>query len=109
LSDAWLTVGVVVIAVVGKVLSGRIGGWLAGMSPAESWALGMGLNGRGIMELVVARIGLSSGLIGAGLFSVLVLMGMITTVVTPTLLKRAFDAADRERAHVRRDVSDDGR
>ena len=103
LSDVWLTVGVVVVAFVGKILSGRIGGWLAGMSPAESWALGMGLNGRGIMELVVARIGLSSGLVGSGLFSVLVLMGMVTTIVTPTLLKRAFAAADRERAEVRTD------
>ena len=103
LSDVWLTIGVVVVAFVGKILSGRIGGWLAGMGPAESWALGMGLNGRGIMELVVARIGLSSGLIGSGLFSVLVLMGMVTTIVTPTLLKRAFAAADRERAQVRTD------
>jgi Kef-type K+ transport system membrane component KefB len=100
LADLWLTVGVVVVAFAGKILSGRVGGWLAGMKPAESWALGMGLNGRGIMELVVARIGLSSGLIGAGLFSVLVLMGMITTIVTPTLLKHAFAAADRERAQL---------
>jgi Kef-type K+ transport system membrane component KefB len=96
LTDVWLTLGVVTVAFVGKILSGRLGGWLAGMRPAESWALGMGLNGRGIMELVVARIGLSSGLIGSGLFSVLVLMGMVTTIVTPTLLKRAFEAADRE-------------
>jgi len=102
LSDVWLTVGVVGVAFVGKIFSGRIGGWLAGMSAAESWALGMGLNGRGIMELVVARIGLSSGLIGAGLFSVLVLMGMITTIVTPTLLKRAFAAADLEAGQRRR-------
>ena len=96
LTDVWLTTMVVVVAFVGKIFAGRVGGWLAGMRPAESWALGMGLNGRGIMELVVARIGLSSGLIGSGLFSVLVLMGMITTIVTPTLLKRAFEAADRE-------------
>jgi Kef-type K+ transport system membrane component KefB len=102
LTDVGLTVGVIVVAFVGKVLSGRIGGWLAGMAPAESWALGMGLNGRGIMELVVARIGLSSGLIGSGLFSVLVLMGMITTIVTPTLLKRAFEAAEREQSQLRR-------
>jgi Kef-type K+ transport system membrane component KefB len=101
LSDAWLTLGVVIVAFVGKILSGRVGGRLAGMSPAESWALGMGLNGRGIMELVVARIGLSTGLIGSGLFSVLVLMGMITTIVTPTLLKRAFEAADREQVRLK--------
>jgi Kef-type K+ transport system membrane component KefB len=103
LSDVWLTVAIVVVAFVGKILSGRIGGWLAGMGPAESWALGMGLNGRGIMELVVARIGLSTGLVGSGLFTVLVLMGMVTTIVTPTLLKRAFAAADREQAQLRTD------
>jgi Na+:H+ antiporter len=102
LTDVWLTVGVVVVAFVGKIFSGRVGGWLAGMGPAESWALGMGLNGRGIMELVVARIGLSSGLIGSGLFSVLVLMGMITTIVTPTLLKRAFEKAEREQARLKK-------
>ena len=96
LTDLWLTLGVVTVAFIGKIFAGRLGGWLAGMRPAESWALGIGLNGRGIMELVVARIGLSSGLIGSGLFSVLVLMGMVTTIVTPTLLKRAFEAADRE-------------
>jgi Kef-type K+ transport system membrane component KefB len=96
LTDLWLTLGVITVAFVGKIVAGRIGGWLAGMKPAESWALGMGLNARGIMELVVARIGLSSGLVGSGLFSVLVLMGMVTTIVTPTLLKRAFEAADRE-------------
>src|SRR4030095_1868240 len=95
LTDVRLPIVIVAIAFIGKILSGRLGGWLAGMRPAESWALGIGLNGRGIMELVVARIGLSSGLIGSGLFSVLVLMGMITTIVTPTLLKRAFEAADR--------------
>jgi Kef-type K+ transport system membrane component KefB len=102
LTDVWLTVGVVVVAFVGKIFSGRVGGWLAGMGPAESWALGMGLNGRGIMELVVARIGLSSGLIGSGLFSVVVLMGMITTIVTPTLLKRAFEKAEREQAGLKK-------
>ena len=98
LTDVWLTVMVVAVAFVGKIFAGRIGGWLAGMGAAESWALGMGLNGRGIMELVVARIGLSSGLIGSGLFSVLVLMGLATTMVTPWLLKRAFEAADREQS-----------
>jgi Kef-type K+ transport system membrane component KefB len=102
LTDVWLTVGVVVVAFVGKIFSGRVGGWLAGMGPAESWAVGMGLNGRGIMELVVARIGLSSGLIGSGLFSVVVLMGMITTIVTPTLLKRAFEKAEREQARLKK-------
>ena len=97
LSGLWLPAVILTVAFAGKILAGRLGGWLAGMGPAESWALGIGLNGRGIMELVVARIGLSSGLIGADLFSVLVLMGVTTTIVTPLLLGRAFRAVDRER------------
>lgn len=105
LSDLRVPAVVVTVAFVGKIAAGRVGGWMAGMRPAESWALGLGLNGRGIMELVVARIGLSSGLIGSGLFSVLVLMGMITTVVTPYLLKRAFEAADREAARLRAETT----
>jgi Kef-type K+ transport system membrane component KefB len=98
LTSVWLPVVVLAVAFAGKILAGRLGGWLAGMGPAESWALGIGLNGRGIMELVVAKIGLSSGFIGTSLFSVLVLMGVTTTIITPLLLKRAFQAVDRERA-----------
>ncbi|HET9385106.1 MAG TPA: cation:proton antiporter [Gemmatimonadales bacterium] len=97
LSGVWLPAVILTVAFVGKIAAGRLGGWLAGLSPAESWALGIGLNGRGIMELVVARIGLTSGLVGADIFSVLVLMGVTTTVITPVLLKRAFEAVDRER------------
>lgn len=96
LSGIWVPTVVLAVAFAGKILAGRLGGWLAGMGPAESWALGIGLNGRGIMELVVAKIGLSSGFIGTGLFSVLVLMGVTTTIITPVLLKRAFQAVDRE-------------
>ena len=92
-------VGIVLtVAFVGKILAGRLGGWLAGMTPAESWALGLGLNGRGIMELVVARIALSNGFIGPQLFTVLVLMGVLTTLVTPILLKRAFGKVDAQAA-----------
>jgi len=63
---------------------------LAGYSKPQSWALGIGLNGRGIMELVIAGIALSNGFIDDKLFSILVLMGTLTTFVTPILLRRAF-------------------
>ncbi|HET9362564.1 MAG TPA: cation:proton antiporter [Vicinamibacterales bacterium] len=102
LSGVWLPAVILTVAFVGKIAAGRLGGWLAGLGPAESWALGIGLNGRGIMELVVARIGLTSGLVGPDIFSVLVLMGVTTTVITPVLLKRAFEAVDRDRTSERR-------
>lgn len=96
LTDPMLIGVVLTSAFGGKILAGRVGGWLAGLTAAESWALGVGLNGRGIMELVVAKIALSNGFIGPRLFSVLVLVGVVTTIVTPALLKRAFNRIDGE-------------
>jgi len=95
LDDAWLITLVLAAAFLGKIIAGRIGGWLSGLSPAEGWALGVGLNGRGIMELVVAKIALANGLIGTRIFAVLVLMGVVTTLVTPVLLKAAFRRLDK--------------
>lgn len=94
-----LVVAVLVVAFVGKIAGGYIGGRLAGLRDRQSWALGIGLNGRGIMELVIASIALSNKFIGDQLFTVLVLMAVVTTIVTPVLLKKAYDrlpAQERE-------------
>jgi Kef-type K+ transport system membrane component KefB len=56
--------------------------------------LGLGLNARGIMELVIANIAFKEGLIDLEIFSILVIMGLVTTVSTPFLLKRAFKGID---------------
>ncbi len=52
--------------------------------------LGVGLNAMGIMELVIANIAYKNGLIRTEVFSILVIMGVLTTLTTPMLLKRAF-------------------
>lgn len=81
---------ILVASFAGKILGGYLGGRLAGMPKAESRAVGAGLNGRGVMELVIANIALSNGFIGKQLFTILVSMALITTFVTPILLGRAF-------------------
>lgn len=85
-----LVVSVLIVSFLGKILGGYIGGRLAKLSHPESWALGVGLNGRGVMELVIANVALSSGFIGQQLFTTLVLMAVITTFATPMLLRAAF-------------------
>jgi len=92
-----LILAVLVVAFAGKLLGGFWGGRLAGLSKAESWTLGCGLNGRGIMELVIANIALSNNFITQELFSVLVLMGTVTTLATPFLLRTAFRNLDGQR------------
>ena len=61
------------------------------MSSEESWAVGAGLNGRGVMELVIANIALTNGFIGRQLFAILILMAVVTTLATPFMLKWAYD------------------
>lgn len=94
-----LVVAVLLVALVGKVVGGYLGGKLAGLGSPQSWALGIGLNGRGIMELVIADIALGNGFIDKQLFTLLVLMAVVTTVITPALLKRAWAYLPAEASH----------
>ena len=91
LRDWKLVLAILLVAFLGKIFGGYIGGRLARLSSGESWALGIGLNGRGIMELVIANIALANKFIGNQMFTILVLMAVVTTVATPSLLKRAYE------------------
>ncbi|HTU41329.1 MAG TPA: cation:proton antiporter [Candidatus Aquilonibacter sp.] len=85
-----LVIAILVVSFAGKIFGGFIGGKLARMRDDESWALGIGLNGRGVMELVIANVALTNGFISQDLFTILVLMAVVTTFATPFLLKRAY-------------------
>jgi hypothetical protein len=86
---------VLVGAFVCKIIGGYIGARLAGLNSSESMVMGFGMNGRGVMELVIADLALTRGFITADVFSTLVLMGMVTTMATPWLLQKAFEHNDR--------------
>ncbi len=96
INNLYLLLVVIAASFISKILGGYLGGKLARLSDIKSVTLGVGLNARGIMELVIANIALQNGFIDISLFSILVLMGIITTVVTPFLLKRAFTVIDRK-------------
>jgi Kef-type K+ transport system membrane component KefB len=95
-----LIIAILAAAFIGKIFGGYVGGRLAGLESAESWTLGVGLNGRGVMELVIANIALANSFIGKQLFTALVVMAVVTTFCTPFLLSRAISvgafAADRK-------------
>jgi Kef-type K+ transport system membrane component KefB len=85
-----LLLAVIAVSYVSKIAGGYLGGRIAGLDSQVSLTLGIGLNARGIMELVIANIAYRNGLIGTEIFSILVIMGVLTTVTTPFLLNRAF-------------------
>lgn len=77
---------VCVIAAAGKMGPAYAGSRLAGLPPRESAAIAVLVNTRGLTELVALNVGLTDGIIGKRLFSVFVLMALITTLATSPLL-----------------------
>ena len=71
------------VAVLSKVGGGYLGSRLSGFSKDESLAIAYLMNGRGMVELVIASIGFSAGLIDLTLFSIAVVIGFITTIMAP--------------------------
>ena len=85
-----LLFSIIVVSFLSKILGGYLGGRFAHMGHRQSMTLAYGLNARGIMELVIANIAFREGFINVEIFSMLVIMGLVTTLSTPFLLKQSF-------------------
>lgn len=77
---------VCIIAITGKLGPAYLASRLGGLGPRDAAAVGVLVNTRGLTELIALNVGLSAGLIGQRVFSVLVLMALITTALTGPLL-----------------------
>lgn len=99
LGAAWIVPGfvtlLVVIAVIGKLLGAGLPAWLFGFSAVEASAIGIAMGARGAVELVIADIASAAGLfsrpqplapIVSGMFSTVVIMAVVTTLLVPILL-----------------------
>lgn len=91
-----LLLTVIAVSYFSKIFGGYFGGRMAVLDSKNSLTLGIGLNARGIMELVIANIAYKAGLINAEVFSILVIMGVLTTLSTPIMLKRSFKLIDKK-------------
>jgi Kef-type K+ transport system membrane component KefB len=81
---------VLLLAVAGKVAGATLGGMLGRMRAFESFAIGVGMNARGAMELVLGVVGYTQGLISRELFSIIVLLAMVTSIMTPPLMRQCL-------------------
>lgn len=77
---------VVVVAAVGKLVGCTLGARLSGHDWRDSLTVGSLMNARGLMELVVMKIGLDSGVIGPDLFTLLFGMTLVTTVMASPMV-----------------------
>ncbi|VVE60616.1 Na(+)/H(+)-K(+) antiporter GerN [Pandoraea captiosa] len=105
-----LVAGLILIASVGKFAGCFIGGRLGGMSSAEALALATGMNARGSTEIIVASIGLSLGVLSKDLFTMIVIMALITTLIMPPVLRRALvriPLSDEEKARLEKEAAEE--
>jgi Kef-type K+ transport system membrane component KefB/nucleotide-binding universal stress UspA family protein len=89
--ELWLLCGTVVaVAIVGKYAGTYVAARVSGIQNREASALGWLMNTRGLTELIVLNIGLSFGVISPLLFTMLVIMALVTTFMTSPLLELTY-------------------
>lgn len=87
----WLLCGAVLaVAIGGKFFGTYVAARMTGMANREASALGWMMNTRGLTELIVLNIGLSLGVISPLLFTMLVIMALVTTFMTSPLLEMTY-------------------
>jgi Kef-type K+ transport system membrane component KefB len=86
------------VAILTKLIGCGGGAMMAGFDRRSALAIGAGMVARGEVGLIVATIGQDRGLIGPELFTAMVLLSLITTLVTPPMLKAIFRAARSAKA-----------
>jgi Kef-type K+ transport system membrane component KefB len=88
------------VACLGK-FSGAVGpARLSGLSWHESWTLGLLMNTRGLTELIVLSVGVSLGVLDARMFTIMVLMALLTTAMAGPLLSRRGTVRGHDQAEV---------
>jgi K+:H+ antiporter len=93
---------VLVIAVAGKLLGCTGGALLCRFGFRESLATGVGMNARGGMEIIVALIGLSLGVLTREMYAIVIMVAIVTSLMTPPLLSWLLAGIERRPSEARR-------
>jgi Kef-type K+ transport system membrane component KefB len=94
LVNSWLLWGIALLVLLAAVLGKGVACWLAALlnkeSNREALAIGSLMNARGLMELILLNIGLQQGIIAPTLFTILVLMAIVTTLMASPLFELVY-------------------
>src|SRR5215470_8102515 len=94
-AEMWLYCAVIIaLAMIGKLGGSMLSARANGMPWREAAAVGILMNTRGLVELVILNIGLDLGILSPSLFSIMVLMALFTTVMTSPLLAWIYPEAN---------------
>jgi Kef-type K+ transport system membrane component KefB len=88
-SSLWLCCALVLaVAIIGKLAGAMLSARVVGFGWRDATAIGVLMNTRGLMEMVVLNIGLDAGVVSRPLFTMIVIMALVTTAMTTPLLDR---------------------
>ena len=77
-----ITLTVIAVACIGKLFGAGLGARMGGMDARTSWGIGLAMNARGAMEMILGLLALQSGLIRENMFVALVIMALFTSMVS---------------------------
>jgi Kef-type K+ transport system membrane component KefB len=83
-----------VIAIAGKFAGAFVGARFSRLNRWEALALGAGMNARGVVEVVVAMVGVRLGILSAAMYTIIVLIAIVTSVMGPPILRAAMARVD---------------
>ncbi len=82
--------GVLLLAITGKFVGGYTGARLSRIGHWEALALGAGINARGVIEVIVALVGLRLGVLSVEMYTIIVLVAIVTSLMAPPVLRFAM-------------------
>ena len=86
---------VLALAIAGKFAGAYAGARLSGLNRWEGLALGAGLNSRGVIEVVVAMVGLRLGILGVEVYTIVILVAIVTSLMAPPILRFAMSRVEQ--------------
>ena len=81
---------ILLVATCGKFIGAYVGARACGQSSRHAGTLGVLMNTRGLTELIILGVGLQTGLLDSSLYSLMVVMAVVTTAMTGPLLRRLY-------------------
>lgn len=93
-----------VVAIGAKFAGGYLGGRVGRLERAEALAVGAGLNARGVVEIVLASVGLRLGVLTSASYTIVVLIAVVTSVMAPPILRRTTGRMAKTTAEVEREL-----
>jgi Kef-type K+ transport system membrane component KefB len=97
---AWIAAGILVASIFSKFVACWGAARAAGQDNSRALGIGALMNARGLTELIIINIGLQAGIIGPALFSILVLMAIVTTLMASPLFELVYGRNARARGEL---------